>query len=229
MAAEIEEDEALRDRTRVFADRRHAGELLAARLGAYRRAEALVLAIPAGGIPVGAVLSQRLSLPLDLLLVRKIPIPYEPEAGMGAVSWDGRVFLNDPLLDRLGLTEEEVEEAVRRAREGLEARSQRLRGGKPFPPLSRRPLLVVDDGVASGYTMLASLKSLQRYRPREVVVAVPTGSPRALHLLASNADRVLCLNVRTGPFFAVADAYERWYDLSEEEALHLLREVGYRP
>ncbi|MDH5199535.1 MAG: phosphoribosyltransferase family protein [Candidatus Bathyarchaeota archaeon] len=224
--AEIVEEPGLRGRVHVFDDRFHAGELLAEKLGRYReRSDALVLAIPAGGVQVGFVVAERLGVPLDIVVTRKLHVPWNREAGFGAVSWDGLVLLNEPLVAALGLTRGDIERCVAEETEVIGRRLKRFRDGRPFPALTGRTAIVVDDGLASGFSMLATLKALRRGGVGELVVAVPTAPESALGLVRPHADVVYCLNVRSGPFFAVADAYQVWYDLGDEEVVELLRRV----
>jgi predicted phosphoribosyltransferase len=218
---------------RIFRDRAHAGELLARKLERYAgRADAILLAIPAGGIPVGCAIAKELRIPLDVAVVRKVQIPWNPEAGFGAVAWDGEVVLNAPLAKGLGLDDASVEEAVSKARRGVEERLRRFRGDRPPPDLRGKVAILVDDGLASGFTMLAAARSVRKGGPKAVAIAVPTASLDAIGLLAPEVDGLVCLNIRSGPFFAVADAYRRWYDLSDEEAeraLEYARSEASRP
>ncbi len=217
------EESALRDRRLVFEDRLHAGHLLAKKLRPHvAKGNYQILAVPAGGVPVGYVVAEELRIPLDVVIVRKIQIPWNPEAGFGAVAWDGRVILNEPLVAELDLGEDLIEECITRTREVVGVRVRKLRGDRPFPNLEGKCVVLVDDGLASGFTMLVTAESVKAYRPRKIAVAVPTGSERAVGLVAPSVDELVCLNIRGGLMFAVADAYERWYDLSDEEVLTFL-------
>jgi predicted phosphoribosyltransferase len=218
------EDSAYRNRESVFKDRLHAGRLLAAKLRPVVANENVqVLAVPAGGVPVGYILAEQLETPFDVVVVRKIQIPWNTEAGFGAVTCDGRPILNEPLIAQLGLGAEVVEQCISRTRQMVRERNQRLRGRRPFPDVSGRTVILVDDGLASGFSMLAAAESIKTRRPRKMVVAVPTGSGYAIALLAPKVDELVCLNVRSRPAFAVAGAYENWYDLSDDEVLEYLR------
>ena len=217
------EEVAFRNKVYVFKDRFHAGKLLAEKLRGYEGSDAYVLAIPAGGVPVGYVISKSLRLPLDVIVVRKIHIPWNQEAGFGAVTFDGIVVFNTPLLRVLGLSEEEVDRCVKVEMEIIERRLRLIRGDKPFPDIANRTVILVDDGIASGYTMLSAVKSVKKRGPRKVVIAVPTGSESAIRLLEPWVNEIVCLNVRTEPIFAVADAYEFWHDLTEEDVVKILR------
>lgn len=217
------EDQKLRNRYRVFKNRHHAGELLAEKLRNLIGRESIVLAIPSGGVPVGYEIAKRLNLPLDIIVVRKIPIPGETEAGFGALTFDGEVFLNLPLIERLGITEEQIEAQKKLVREQIERRQRVFRGSRTAQEISGREVILVDDGLASGYTMLAALSSVKKRSPRRVIVAVPTAPETAAELILPHVDILLCLNIRSAAIFAVADAYAEWYDLSEDEVLRYLR------
>ena len=218
------EESAYRNRELVFKDRLHAGELLAAKLRPIvAKGKVQVLAIPAGGVPVGYVVAEKLEIPFDVVVVRKIQIPWNTEAGFGAVTWDGTPILNEPLVAELGIGADVVEQCISRTRQSVYERNQRLRGSRPFPHLSGRTVILVDDGLASGFSMLAATESIKTRLPRRMFIAVPTGSAQAIALLASKVDQIVCLNVRSGPVFAVADAYENWYDLSDDEVLEYLK------
>ncbi len=158
----IVEEASFRDRSYIFPDRDAAGRLLAQKLKDYQDTNGMVLAIPAGGVPVAAQIARFLHLPLDLIIVRKIQIPWNTEAGFGALAPDGQVFLNEPLVRALDLDEEQVQTQLDLTRKNLEQREARFRGGRPFPDLTGKIALVVDDGLASGYTMLAALKFIER-------------------------------------------------------------------
>jgi predicted phosphoribosyltransferase len=226
MSGMLSEDPMLRDRTHVFEDRDDAGRCLAEKLVEGLEGGELLLAIPSGGVPVGAAMARVLSLPLELVIVRKVQIPGNPEAGFGAVDPDGHVVFNEWLIASLGLSEEEVREQVRRTRTVINRRESLFRGGRPEPELEERPLVLVDDGLASGYTMLAALRWARERQPSRVTVAVPTGHEATVERVMAEADRVVCLNVRGGFGFAVADAYRHWHDLCEEEVIDIIRSLS---
>jgi putative phosphoribosyl transferase len=221
------EEPRLRNKTFVFEDRAHAGTLLAEKLTGYTETDAFIFAIPAGGVPVAAVLSQRLQVPFDVLVVRKIHIPWNREAGFGALSWDGAILFNEPLLELLGLTQEEIERCIVDEKKEIKKRLRMFRGDKPFPDVVGKTAIVVDDGIASGFTMLVALSSLRRKKPKEIVVAVPTASLSAVQMIRTEADTVVCLNIREGRAFAVADAYKKWYDLENTDVVAILKEAGF--
>jgi len=221
----IHEEQAMRDRTRVFADRSAAGHILGRMLAPHysRVPDVQVLAIPMGGIPVAVPISEHLGCPLDLIIVRKIQIPGNTEAGFGAMTHSGEMFLNKSLIASLGLRPDQVDRQAKRVKQELAERNRLLRGGQEFPDLRGKTVIVVDDGLASGYTMKASLYMAAKYRALRRIVAVPTAPGRTAYRLADEVEALYCPNMRNGLSFAVADAYRSWHDLSEQEALELLR------
>jgi putative phosphoribosyl transferase len=226
----IIEDREMRDRRGVYEDRTDAGRRLASILSPLEMiTDAVVCAIPAGGVPPGIEVARALKAPLRMAVVRKVQIPWNPEAGFGAVTWDGQVILNHALMTGLDLSEAEVNAAIAKARKNVEERMERFGGGRLEPGLEGRTAILVDDGLATGYTMLAAIGATLVESPRQVVVAVPTGSLHAVTFIARKADLVVCPNIRTGRVFAVADAYERWHDITDDEVQELLiqaRDMG---
>jgi predicted phosphoribosyltransferase len=212
----------LRNRGQVFRDRAHAGEVLAGMLAEYRGSGALVLGIAAGGVPVAAALARTLGLALDVAVVSKVTLPWNTEMGYGAVAFDGTMRLNEDMVARLGLGPVEVEKGIARMREKVRDRVQRFRAGRPLD-VAGRVAIVVDDGLASGFTLLTAVAAVRNGQPSRLIVAVPTGHGESAQRIAGEVDALYCANVRTSPAFAVADAYEQWSDVSEDEALALLR------
>lgn len=225
MTAKITENPAYRDRVSVFRDRFEAGKLLAHELLKHACDKPMIiLAVPAGGVPVAYTIAKTLAVPMDVIVVRKIQIPWSPEAGFGAITWDGKIVLNKGLMDQLNLTREEIETSISTTKGNIEERLRKFRGTKPLPNLMGKIVVIVDDGLASGFTMLAAARSVRENKPKKITVAIPTASLAAVELLASEVDEIICLNIRTGSSFAVAEAYENWYDLTDEEVLKLLSE-----
>lgn len=218
----IVELQELRNRVKVFRDRPHAGAVLAGMLAGSRGTDTLVLGILAGGIPVAAAISRALDLPLDAAVVSKITLPWNSEMGYGAVAFDGSVQLNEPLIATFGLGDADVENGIARTREKINNRLERLRT-EPPAPIAGRAVMLVDDGLASGFTLLAAIAAVQHARPTRLLVAVPTGQGDSAQRIAAEVDALYCANVRTTRGFAVADAYEHWSDVSEDDALELLR------
>jgi len=225
----VVDEPAYRNRRYVFRGRLHAGELLASKLRGHVTGENVVLlAIPAGGVPVGCAIAERLSFPLDVAIVRKLQIPWNPEAGFGALAWDGTAVLNEPLVAQLGLGTELIRRCVSQTKKVVHDRVRRFRDDRPFPTLEGKTAVLIDDGLASGFTMLVAVESVRKRNPEKVVVAVPTASASAVGLVAPRVDVLICLNIRGGPVFAVADAYQEWHDLSDGEVMESLRRAGPR-
>ena len=224
----LSEDPSLKNRSQVFVDRAHAGRLLAERLLNYRGREVHLFAIPAGGVPVAAEIARRLAIPLELVVVRKIQLPSTTEAGFGALNPAGEAIFNEDLLARLSLSKEDIAVQTEKAAASMRRREERLRNGQPYPQLAGRTAIIVDDGLASGFTMRAAVQFLKRQGAGQIVVAVPTASERTAQDHLPIVDELICLNVRGGYSFTVADAYENWYDLEEEEVLEILASLEPR-
>lgn len=224
----LREHAGLRDRTDVFADRTAAGRALAELLRASFVEPPRLLAIPAGGVPVAVAVARELGWPLDVAPVSKITLPWNTESGYGAVAFDGSVLLNGALVRECGLTAAQVEHGIAATRAKVARRVARLRGDRGPLELADASVVLVDDGLASGFTMRAAVEACRRAGAAQVAVAVPTGHARAVERLLEDVDLLVCANVRGGPSFAVADAYERWSDVPEAEAELALERVGRR-
>jgi len=224
MAALIENGE-LHNRNRVFADRTAAGLQLAAMLRKTVEPDGLVLAIPSGGVPVGIAIAQELSLDFDLVLVRKVQIPWNTEAGFGAVNMDSDLFLNEHLVSQLHLSAEQIERQARNTMATIEQRNKKFRQNRPFPDIAGRHVILVDDGLASGFTMRAAIGYLRKRKPGTIILAVPTGSADTVRMLLKEVDAMYCLNIRESYPYAVASAYRNWYDLEDRDVLELISKI----
>jgi putative phosphoribosyl transferase len=212
----------LRGRAPVFRDRAAAGRELARQLESYRGSAALVLAIPSGGVPVAAEIATALALPLDAVPVSKVLLPWTTESGYGAVAFDGSVWIDHTAAEAWGLAQTQIDAAVSAARAKVERRNHRLRRGCALPEVAGRTVILVDDGIAAGSTMRTAIAALRKHAPARIVVAVPTAHESALAAIENLAEEVCCANVRGGFRFAVADAYENWRDLGEDEVAAIL-------
>jgi len=221
------EDPELREKRFVFEDRQDAGRRLAAFLENCRGTDALLLAVPSGGVPVAAEAARILLLPLDLLIVRKLQIPLNPEAGFGAMSLGGDILLNKELVASLGLGKDDIAATVSATRKVLDQRNRLFRKGRPLPFCEGKNVIIIDDGLASGYTMRVAAQWARGMKPKRVIVAVPTGSERTVEVMRAEVDEIVCLNVRSGYRFAVAEAYRHWHDLSDDEVLRIIDSVSW--
>ncbi|MEF8889044.1 MAG: phosphoribosyltransferase family protein [Desulfohalobiaceae bacterium] len=214
-----------RNRSGVFFDRFDAGEHLVQMLWPdfAENPQGVVLAIPSGGVPVGKIISYRLNLAFDLILVRKVQIPWNPEAGFGAVAYRGQTLLNQKLVDSLGLSEEEIREQIEATRWELEERNTEFRGGSGSTDLAGKTAILVDDGLASGYTVLAAMETLREQGVGKLVLALPTAPLHSLESVAPQADMVYVVQIKERGAFAVAEAYRNWRDLSRQEVMDMLQ------
>lgn len=218
----LREKRELRDGIHVFRDRQEAGQMLASMLDEHRNSDALVMAIPSGGVPVGVEIARELHIPMDVIIVRKIQLPDNPEAGFGAMSPDGTVILNERLMEHLNLSLQEIDRQIERTRNNIMKREKLFRREKMYPVLRGKSVIIADDGLASGYTMLAALDFIRKKGPSNIIVAVPTACSRTADMIVQEVDELICPNIRSGWTFAVADAYENWYDVDEEEVVSIL-------
>jgi putative phosphoribosyl transferase len=214
----------------AFECREEAGRQLAREIArTHAGADAIVLAIPRGGVPVGLPIAIQLSAPLDVIVPRKIPIPWEPEAGFGAVTAEGTIVLNEELMPYLDLTEQEIQEAAQRVQREIERRTRVYRGDRPPPQVEGRLVILTDDGLASGLTMVAAIRSVRLHEPQGVIVAVPAAPRSSIERVSVEADEIICLiEQATGPF-AVASFYHLFPDLSDAEVIRALRQRDQPP
>ena len=210
-----------------FRNRAQAGRLLAKQLKAYARrpgtaeAGAIVLALPRGGVPVGYAVAAALGLELDLLLVRKLGLPYQPEFAIGAVGSGGVQVLQPGVPGLMGVTQEQVDAISARELAEIERRARLYRGGRPEPALAQRPVIIVDDGIATGSTMEAAVKIARGRQAARVIVAVPVAPPDTLGRLEPEVDELVRL-VSPLRFRAVSQWYDAFDQTSDAEVQDLL-------
>ncbi|MGI4720011.1 MAG: phosphoribosyltransferase [Janthinobacterium lividum] len=215
--------------TQGYKDRAHAGRQLARQLHGYAGQDALlVLGLPRGGVPVAFEVAQALGAELDVLLVRKLGMPHHEEFAMGAIGSGGVRVLQPGVPGLMGVTREQVEEVTRRELLELERRDRLYRGGRPPPRIAGRTVIVVDDGIATGATMLAALQVVRRQRPARLVVAAPVGAPDTLGLLEAEADEVVC-PLAPPRFHAVGQYYRSFGQTGDEEVQDLLAQAWAQP
>lgn len=207
---------------RRFTNRQQAGELLAERLRTYAgRGDVIVLALPRGGVPVGYAVAKALAVPLDILLVRKLGIPGHEEYAMGAIASGGLCVLQPELLEALEIPRHVVEAVARRQLREIARREKLYRGGRPPLDVHGRVVILVDDGVATGSTMLAAVHVLREGMPARVIVAVPAAPPDACQTLRPEVDEMICLQTPV-PFYSVGSWYDDFQQTSDDEVKNLL-------
>nr|WP_045838139.1 phosphoribosyltransferase family protein [Hyphomicrobium sp. 99] len=207
----------------IFQNRQYAGQLLAAEVARRGYTDPVVLGLPRGGVPVAAEVAAKLKAPLDIILVRKIGAPMQPELAIGAVVDGGapEFVRNETLIRALGLTDDEFREEAERQLAIIEARRKLWVEGRPRIPLKGKTAIIVDDGIATGATVLASLHALKRQGPKRTVVAVPVASSEAVEALTAEADDIICLEA-PWDFGAVGSFYADFSETSDAEVSRLL-------
>ncbi len=205
----------------IFDNREDAGRQLAERLGELQIDDPVVLGMPRGGVPVAYEVARRIDAPLDVVVVRKVGAPLNPEYGVGAVGEEGVVLLNDQALSQLGVTREDMQEAVEREQQELERRLERYRSGRPAARVRDRSVVVVDDGVATGVSATAAARVLRERGAGHTILAVPVGAPESLERLKGEYDETVCLHAPSS-FMAVGSWYRDFGQTSDETVIDLL-------
>ena len=213
---------AMRDRLNVFEDRDDAGRTLARMLEPYRGSAALLLGIPAGGVPIAVAIAQTLGLEMDVAVVNKITLPWNTEVGYGGAAYDGTLWLNEDVLRQTRLSEREIQEGIEQTQAKVSRRALLLRGDQPPPAVGDRTVILVNDGLATGSTMRVAVRAVRRAGASSIIVAVPTGHEDSVIHLAHDVTRVYCANIRGGWSYAVAAAYRNWTNLQESDVAALL-------
>ncbi len=214
-------------RMRIFQDRKQAGQLLGEEVARHGYANPIVLGLPRGGVPVAAEVASALKAPLDVILVRKIGAPMQPELAVGAVV-DGsepEIVRNEDLIRELGLTEDEFLEEARRQLAVIEARRKLWVAGRPRIPVKDKTAIIVDDGIATGATVRAALHALKRLGPTRTVVATPVAPVQAVEALRAEADEVICLEVPEF-FGAIGFFYHNFSQVSDAEVSTILESMS---
>lgn len=214
----------------VFSDRTHAGELLAQRLVELGLGgpDALVLALPRGGVPVAAPIARALGCPLDVFIVRKLGIPGHEEYAMGAIASGGFRALNEDVVSSLEIKPGTIEAVTCQEARELARRERIYRGSRPFPDVAGRTVIVVDDGLATGASMRVAVRALRAHGPAQLIVAVPVAPSSTCEELACVADQVVCL-ATPEPFHGVGLWYADFRQTTDDQVLRLLSETRLRP
>jgi len=212
----------------IFENRYDAGRKLAEKLFEYANKQVMVLGIPNGGVAVALSVALSLGADLDLVISRKIPLPLSPEGGFGSVTDDGTTILNEEVVKQAGLSQQQINYQVGRVRSDIRNRSLLYHGERPPLSITGRTVIIVDDGLASGYTMRAAVESLRLRKPERIIAAVPVGPQHVVEELRKVADRAVTCTVGTEPRFYVSDYYRYWHDITDGEVLHCLKEWRMR-
>jgi putative phosphoribosyl transferase len=207
---------------RFFADRVDAGKRLVSALKDLVDKDAIVLAIPRGGVVIGYEVAKALGLPLDVIIPRKIGAPSNPELAIGAMTEDGTVLVDNRLVERLGVSEAYIQQESEGQKLEIQRRLNLYRGDVPYPSLENRDVIIVDDGIATGSTMKAALASVRNRRAKTVIIAIPVGPPSTIRELEKAADHVVCLYTPE-PFYAIGQFYEDFSQTQDEEVTKLLK------
>lgn len=205
----------------MFRDRKDAGRQLAEALDGYRGESALVLAIPRGGVEVGHEVALHLDAELSIIVSRKLPFPDSPEAGFGAVAEDGSTYMI-PEADLI-VPSEVADRVIEEQKEIVQRRIRALRGGRPLPDIEGRTVVLVDDGIAMGSTMIAAVRCCRSLGAENIVVGAPVGGPRAESKMSEHADAAVIVYVPSD-FRAVAQGYYHWHDVTDDEVLRIMEE-----
>jgi putative phosphoribosyl transferase len=211
----------------TFIDRADAGRRLAARLQYLHDDRVVVLGLPRGGVPVAYEVARALDAPLDVIVVRKLGVPFQSELGMGAIGEDGVRIINDEVMRLTGVSDREVAEVEARERVELERRAQRFRAGRPRIALEGRTVVVIDDGIATGSTARAACQVVRAQGARRVVLAVPVAPPGWEDRFDADVDEFVCLETPE-PFFAIGEFYDDFAQTSDEEVITCLERAAHR-
>jgi predicted phosphoribosyltransferase len=209
----------------MFADREDAARRLASKLKPLQLRDPLVLAIPRGGIVTGAILARELGAELDVVLSRKLRAPFQPELAIGAVGEDGEVYLNHHVEAAVGAGKEYIDEERKHQLREIARRQELFRAARPQAPMTGRSVVLTDDGIATGSTMIAALHVVKTHKPHEVIAAVPVLPSQRLEIIRSLCDRLVYL-LAPEDFYAVGQFYRSFEPVEDEEVVRLLREFA---
>jgi putative phosphoribosyl transferase len=206
----------------MFQNRTEAGRKLASKLSAYcGQPDVLVLALPRGGVPVGAEIARALHAPVDVFVVRKLGVPWNPELAMGAVATGGVRVLDEDTIDSLAISREEIAKVAAGEEIEIERREKAYRGGRVQAPIAGKKVILVDDGIATGSTMRAGVAALRKLQPARIVIAAPVASRPTCTMLRRVADEVVCA-IEAEDFFAIGEWYEDFTQLSDQDVQDLI-------
>jgi len=211
-----------------YRDRREAGDKLSEKLREMRATNAVVLGIPRGGVVVAARVAEKLHLPLDIIIPRKIGAPFNPELAIGAVMQDGTVLLNESVVKHYSLRKEEISKLADQQIDEIKRRMIKYRGSDRYPNYAGKNIILVDDGIATGFTVRAAVKYIRNtFQPRQIILAVPVAPPDTMEMLSREVEKVAC-PLMPEIFYAVGQFYEKFEQTTDEEVISLLHKKGQK-
>ena len=211
-----------------FLDRREAGKELAQLLLKFKeQPDGIVLALPRGGVPVGYEVTLALNVPLDVFIVRKLGLPGQEELAIGAIASGGIRILNETIIHALKIDQTVIDRVTQEETQELKRREIQYRGNRPPPELENRTIILIDDGLATGASMLAAVHALRRQRPKKIIIAVPAAAPQAINLLRPEADEIVFV-IAPDPFEGVGKWYEDFAQTTDDEVRSLLDDAKRR-
>lgn len=209
----------------MFKDRKDAGRRLAIELGKLQIERPIIVAVPRGGVMVGAEIAQAMHAPLDVVISRKIGTPYNPEVAIGAVTPDGKVILDQKLMQAFNLKQQDLESEISSARRELTRRLESYRQGRVTLPWKDRSIILVDDGIATGFTLLATIEYVRSQQPKRIILAVPVAPVEVAELMNAKVDDLVCL-IKAEDFYAVGQFYQNFEQNEDNEVLTALKQLS---
>jgi putative phosphoribosyl transferase len=209
----------------MFKDRTEVGKLLAERISRMNLKKPIVLAIPRGGVPVAKEIALAIRAPLDLVITRKIGYPGQPEFAIGAVTQEGELILDQQTIKSMAVREEYLKQEAEAQTREIRSRLERYRGKRPYPDLGGRDVIIVDDGIATGNTVLAAIDSVKRKKPQSITLAVGVAPRESIHKLSTKVDSIVCLDTPE-PFYAIGEFYESFEQVEDDEVKQIMSELG---
>jgi putative phosphoribosyl transferase len=212
----------------VFDSRSDAGRKLAEKMGEFTGKNAVVLGIPNGGAAVALGVAMAIGADFDLVISRKLPLPMSPEGGFGSMTDDGTIILDETIIKHLGLTKPQMAQQINKVRANIKKRSLLYHAGRNPVSLEKRTVVIVDDGLASGYTMKAAITSIRKCKPSKIIAAVPVGPEHIINEIKTIADKVVVCVIGKDKEMFISDYYRNWYDVTDSEVLTCLKEFSMR-
>ncbi|QZY54432.1 phosphoribosyltransferase [Crassaminicella profunda] len=208
----------------MFIDRRDAGNKLALELEKFKDDHSIILAVPRGGIVTAYETIKKFGFQWDLIMPRKIGSPRNKEVAIGAVTSDGAYFLNEKYVDMLNISQEYIEQEVYEQTKEIKRRLKKYKGNENFPEVKDKTVIIIDDGIATGFTILAAIKSIKKHGAKKIILSVPVASSDAIARLEASVDEIICLLI-PDEFYAVGMHYKNFEQSTDEEVMNILNEL----